>query len=144
MEDQDITMEECVQYETEKALRNGKVYNWETAKYGKLHIGDINYLRFFETKFSAVVYDDALKLKLDFSSEPTLSSHHVNEVNWRNKTSLSEYDNGKYNVISERKALNKRFSKKENFNILSIDKDLFSYDIFSINDLKLDKDNGED
>ncbi|GJW65162.1 hypothetical protein Tco_0117046, partial [Tanacetum coccineum] len=114
--------------------------------YGKisycLDIGDINYLRFFETKFPAIVYDDALRL--DFSSEPTLSSQHVDEVNWKNKTSLSKYDDEKYNVISKRKALKKRFSKKENFNILSIDKDLFSYDIFSVNDLKLDKDNDED
>ncbi|GJS20459.1 retrovirus-related pol polyprotein from transposon TNT 1-94 [Tanacetum coccineum] len=28
------TMEEYVQFETERALRNGKVYNWETAKNG--------------------------------------------------------------------------------------------------------------
>ncbi|GKA38267.1 putative acid phosphatase, class B-like protein [Tanacetum coccineum] len=89
-----ITMEEYVQYETEKTLKNGQVYNWETAKYGKINwcldIGDINCLRFFETKFPAIVYDDALKLELNFSSKPTLSSQHVNEVNWKNKTSLSE------------------------------------------------------
>ncbi|GJV48619.1 hypothetical protein Tco_1438831 [Tanacetum coccineum] len=109
------------------------MYNWETAKYGKInYIGDINYLRFFETKFPAIVYDDAL------------SSQHVDEVNWKNETSLSEYDDGKYNAISERKAIKKRFSKKEKFNILSIDKDQFSYDIFSVNDLKSNKDNVED
>nr|GEW79443.1 retrovirus-related Pol polyprotein from transposon TNT 1-94 [Tanacetum cinerariifolium] len=98
MKDPNITMEEYVQYETEKALRNGYMYNWETAKY----------------------------------------------VNWKNETSLSEYDDGKYNVMSEREALKKRFSKKENFNILSIDKDLFSYDMIFVNDLKLNKDNDED
>ncbi|GKD70849.1 hypothetical protein Tco_1324939 [Tanacetum coccineum] len=80
-----ITMEEYVQYETEKALRNNQVFNWETAKYGKiswcLDIGDINYLIFFETKFPAIVYDDALKLELYFSSEPTLSSQYVDKVN---------------------------------------------------------------
>ncbi|GJT13178.1 hypothetical protein Tco_0860220 [Tanacetum coccineum] len=109
------------------------MYNWETAKYGNInYIGDINYLRYFERKFLAIVYDDAL------------SSQHVDEVNWKNETSLSEYDDGKYNTISESKALKKRFSKKEKFNILSIDKDLFSYDIFYVNELKLDKDNGED
>ncbi|GKE56499.1 hypothetical protein Tco_1495684 [Tanacetum coccineum] len=121
-----MTMEEYVQYETEKALRNGKVYNWETAKYGKIdYIGDIDYLRFFKTKFSSIVYDDAL------------SSQH-----WNNETSLSEYCDE--NVISERKDLKKRFSKKEKLSILSIDIDLFSYDIFSVNDLKSDKDNSED
>ncbi|GJT26155.1 retrovirus-related pol polyprotein from transposon TNT 1-94 [Tanacetum coccineum] len=131
MEDPDITMEEYVQYETEKSLRIGKVYNWETAKYDKIdYLGDIDYLRFFETKFPAIIYDDAL------------SSQHVDEVNWNNETSLSKYCDE--NVISKRKALNKRLSKKEKFNILNIDIDLYSYDIFSINELKSDKDNGED
>ncbi|GJX26277.1 hypothetical protein Tco_0232573, partial [Tanacetum coccineum] len=105
VDDPDITMDEYVQYQIEKSIRNGQMYNWKTAKYGKINfIGDVNYLRFFETKFPAIVYDDGL------------SSLHVDEVNWKNKTSLSEYDDGKYNVIS--------------------DKDLFSYDIFSVNDLK--------
>nr|GEV47309.1 hypothetical protein [Tanacetum cinerariifolium] len=36
MDDPDITMEDYVHYETEKSLRNGQVYNWETAKYGKI------------------------------------------------------------------------------------------------------------
>ncbi|GJS91634.1 hypothetical protein Tco_0774270 [Tanacetum coccineum] len=77
-----MTMEEYVQYEIEKALRNGKVYNWETATYGKIrYIDDINDLRFFETKFPAIVYDDALTSELDFSSEPTVSPQHVDEVN---------------------------------------------------------------
>ncbi|GJZ50503.1 hypothetical protein Tco_0604693 [Tanacetum coccineum] len=89
MDDPNITMEEYVWYETEKALRNCQMYNWETAN-----------------------YDDAL------------SSQHVDDDNWKYETSLSEYDYGKYNAIS--------------------DKDLFSYDIFSVIDLKPDKDNGED
>nr|GFA60075.1 hypothetical protein [Tanacetum cinerariifolium] len=105
-----ITMEEYIQYETDKALRNGQVYNWETAKYGMiswcLDIRDIICLRFFETKFPAIVYDNA-KSELKFLSEPTLSSQHVDEVDWKNKTSLSEHDDEKYNVISKRKAFKK-------------------------------------
>ncbi|GKC24674.1 hypothetical protein Tco_1026824 [Tanacetum coccineum] len=133
MDDPVMTMEEYVRYKPEKALRNNQVYNWETAKYGKInYIGDINYLRFFETKFPAIVYDDAL------------SSQHIDKANWKNKTSLFEHDDEKYNIKSKRKALKKRFSKKEKFNILSIDEDLFSYDIFSVNYLKLDKDKDED
>nr|GEV96789.1 hypothetical protein [Tanacetum cinerariifolium] len=80
MENPDMTMEEYVRYETKKALINNQVYNWETAKYGKInYIRDISYLKFFETTFPAIVYNDALRL--DFSSEPTLSSQHVDEVN---------------------------------------------------------------
>ncbi|GJT86613.1 hypothetical protein Tco_1068330 [Tanacetum coccineum] len=141
------TMEEYVQFETEKALRNNQVYNWETAKHGKtswcLDTVDINILIFFETKFLAIAYNDALKLESDFSSKPTLNSQLVDNVNWENKTSLPEYDNEEYNFISERKSLKKRFSKKENFNILSIDEDLFSYEIPSDNDFQLDKGNDD-
>ncbi|GJS46502.1 hypothetical protein Tco_0596623 [Tanacetum coccineum] len=72
MEDPNMTMEEYVPYETKKALRNGKVYNWKTATYGKIgYVEDINDLRFFETQFPAIVYDDVLTSELKFSSEPT-------------------------------------------------------------------------
>ncbi|GJS87238.1 putative reverse transcriptase domain-containing protein [Tanacetum coccineum] len=36
MDDPNITMEEYIRLEEEKACRRGKVYNWETAKYGKI------------------------------------------------------------------------------------------------------------
>ncbi|GKE91711.1 hypothetical protein Tco_1572806 [Tanacetum coccineum] len=97
MDDLDITMEEYVQLETERALRN---------------------------EFLAIVYNDALASKLDFSSEPTVSPQHVNEVNLKNETSLSDYNDEKYNVIS--------------FNYL------FPFNIFFVNDLKLDKDYDDD
>nr|GEZ90794.1 hypothetical protein [Tanacetum cinerariifolium] len=115
MNNLDMTIEEYIQYETKKAFRNDQVYNWETTMYGKInYFGDIDYLRFFKTKFLAIVYDDVL------------SSQHVDEVSWKNETSLFEYDDGKYNAISK--------------NVLGIDKDQISYDIYSIDNLKLDKD----
>nr|GEY18057.1 hypothetical protein [Tanacetum cinerariifolium] len=70
MEERDMTMEEYVQYETEKALRN------------------------------AIVYDDALSLESCFSSEPTVSPQYVDRVNLKKETSLSKYDDDEYNVIS--------------------------------------------
>ncbi|GJY29557.1 hypothetical protein Tco_0405324 [Tanacetum coccineum] len=104
MEDRDMTMEEYVRYKTEKALRNGKTYNWETTRYGKIrYVDDINDLGIFETKFSAIVYADALTSELEFlefSSEPTVSPQYVDEVNLKNETSLSECDDEEYNVIS--------------------------------------------
>ncbi|GKA15992.1 hypothetical protein Tco_0695739 [Tanacetum coccineum] len=125
MDDLDITMEEYVQLETERALRNGKVYNWETATYGKIWFDeDVHYLRAFETEFLTIVYNDALASKLDFSSEPTVSPQHVDEVSLKNETLLSEYDGEEYNVIS--------------FN------DLFLFNVFSVNDSKLDTDSDND
>ncbi|GKA47144.1 hypothetical protein Tco_0740027 [Tanacetum coccineum] len=125
MDDPDITMEEYVQLETNRDLRNSKVYNWETATYGKIwYDEEVHYLILFETKFPAIVYNDALASTSDFSSKPILSPQHVDEGNLKNETSLSDYDDEKYNVIS--------------FN------DIFPFNIFSVNDLKLDKDNDDD
>ncbi|GJR63829.1 hypothetical protein Tco_0009894 [Tanacetum coccineum] len=36
MDDPNITMEEYIRLEEEKAQKCGKVFNWETAKYGKI------------------------------------------------------------------------------------------------------------
>ncbi|GKD94315.1 zinc finger, CCHC-type containing protein, partial [Tanacetum coccineum] len=115
MDNPDTTMEEYVQYETEKALRNGKVYNWESAKY-----------------------------ESDFSSKPALNSELINNVNLENKTSLPEHDYEEYNFKAERKALKKRFSKKEKINILNIGEDLLSYEITFADNLQLDKGNDDD
>ncbi|GJV36013.1 hypothetical protein Tco_1408490 [Tanacetum coccineum] len=103
---------------------DGKAYNWETATYGKIiYVDDINDLSFFEKKLPAIVYDDALTSELEFSSEPTVSPQHVDEVNWKIETSLSESDDEKYEII--------------------YDNDLLSYKIFLVNDLKLDMGNDD-
>nr|GEV71141.1 hypothetical protein [Tanacetum cinerariifolium] len=61
MDDPNITMEEYIRLEEEKASRRGKVYNWETAKYGKTWDDeDVHDLRSVETDFPAIVFDDAL------------------------------------------------------------------------------------
>ncbi|GKE51449.1 hypothetical protein Tco_1486605, partial [Tanacetum coccineum] len=88
------TMEEYVQFETERTLRNEQVYNRETAMYGKINWWlddvDTNILRLFETKFPAIIYNDALKFKSDFSSEPALNSELTNDINLENETSSPE------------------------------------------------------
>ncbi|GJU97033.1 hypothetical protein Tco_1326304 [Tanacetum coccineum] len=120
-----MTLEEYVQYETEKALRNGKVYNLETTTYGKIkYVEDIDDLRFFETEFPAIVYEDALSLESGFSYEPTVSSQHVDDVTLKNETSLSEYDDEEYNVTSNN--------------------DLFPFNIYLVGDSKLYMNNDDD
>nr|GEU65821.1 hypothetical protein [Tanacetum cinerariifolium] len=87
-------MEECLQFETKKALRNGLAYNWKTSKYDMiswcLDDVDTDILIFFEIKFPAIVYDDALKLESDFSSKPKLNSELINNINLENETSSPE------------------------------------------------------
>ncbi|GJU65322.1 hypothetical protein Tco_1247157 [Tanacetum coccineum] len=135
MDDPNSTMEEYIRLEEEKARRRGKVYNWETATYGKIWCnGDVHDLRSVETEFPAILYNDALTSedytkefpaiayndaltsKLDFP-EPTISPKHIDEFD---KTSMSEYDGEKQNVIY--------------FN------DLFPFNVIYPNDLS-DKDN---
>ncbi|GKB87441.1 hypothetical protein Tco_0959713 [Tanacetum coccineum] len=74
IDDPDITMEEYIWIESEKALRKGKVYNWETATYGKIgYDEDVNFLRSVEMEFPAIVYNDALTSELELLCEPTIS-----------------------------------------------------------------------
>ncbi|GKA64361.1 hypothetical protein Tco_0763967 [Tanacetum coccineum] len=102
MDDPNITMEEYIRLEEEKARRHGKVYNWETTTYGKIwYDEDVYDLRSVETEFPAIisrydfpaiVYNDALKSKSDFLTEPTISIQHIDEFNLKDETSLSECD----------------------------------------------------
>ncbi|GJZ37697.1 hypothetical protein Tco_0583888 [Tanacetum coccineum] len=69
MDDPNITMKEYIRLEEEKARRRGKVFNWETAKYGKIW------------------YDE----------DPTVSSLNDNEIDFR--ISFDESDDEDYTVI---------------------------------------------
>ncbi|GJR55531.1 hypothetical protein Tco_1406052 [Tanacetum coccineum] len=55
MDDLNITMEEYIKLEEEKARRRGKVYNWETATYGKIWDNeDVHDIGSVETEFPAI------------------------------------------------------------------------------------------
>ncbi|GKD45487.1 hypothetical protein Tco_1358455, partial [Tanacetum coccineum] len=72
MDDPNITMKEYIRLEEEKARRRGKVYNWETATYGKIwYDEDVHDLKSVETEFPAIVFDDAFTSKVTHSCEPT-------------------------------------------------------------------------
>ncbi|GKA86207.1 hypothetical protein Tco_0807918 [Tanacetum coccineum] len=118
-----ITMEEYIRLEEEKACRRGKVYNWETATYGKIWDNeDVHDLRFVETEFPAIVFNDTLTSKTTLSCEPTVSSLNNNEIDFR--ISFDESDNEDYTVIFDKKS--------------------FSYKIISVNNLKTDSENDND
>ncbi|GKF37111.1 hypothetical protein Tco_0113869 [Tanacetum coccineum] len=60
MDDPNMTMEEYIKLEEEKARTGGRVFNWKTATYGKIRVDDDLYvLRSVEVDFSAIVIDDA-------------------------------------------------------------------------------------
>ncbi|GJV18254.1 hypothetical protein Tco_1363577 [Tanacetum coccineum] len=84
MDDPNITMEEYIRLEEEKARRRGKVYNWETAMYAKIcYDEDVYDLRSVETEFPAIVFKDALTFEVTLSCEPTVSPLNDNEINFR-------------------------------------------------------------
>nr|GEU80295.1 hypothetical protein [Tanacetum cinerariifolium] len=123
MDDPDITMEEYIRLEEEKGRRRGKVYNWETATYGKIRYDEEVYnLRSIETEFSAIVFNDTLTSKVALLCEPMVSPLNDNQFEFR--LSFDESDDEDYTVI--------------------YDKNSFSYKIICINDLKTDSENDYD
>ncbi|GJV88382.1 hypothetical protein Tco_1532320 [Tanacetum coccineum] len=96
MDDPNITMEEYIRLEEEKARRRGKVYNWETATYGKIWDNeDVHDLGSVETEFPAIVFNDTLTSEATLSCEPTVSSLN-NEIEFR--ISFDESDDEDYTI----------------------------------------------
>ncbi|GJU98550.1 hypothetical protein Tco_1327821 [Tanacetum coccineum] len=90
-------MEEYIRLEEEKARQHGKVYNWETVKYGKIwYDEDVHDLRSVETEFPAIVFNDELSSEKTLSCEPTVSSLNNNEIDFR--ISFDESDDEDYMV----------------------------------------------
>ncbi|GKB25458.1 hypothetical protein Tco_0864859 [Tanacetum coccineum] len=69
MGDPNITMEEYIRLEEEKAQRHGRTFNWQTATFGKVkyHEDEDDCFTDFETEFPAIVFDNTLPC------EPTVS-----------------------------------------------------------------------
>ncbi|GJV82068.1 putative reverse transcriptase domain-containing protein [Tanacetum coccineum] len=119
MDDPNITIEEYIRLEEEKAQKHGKVFNWETAKYGKIwYDEDIHDLRSVETEFPAIAFNDEVSSEKTLSCEPTVSS--LNDEN-DFRLSFDDSDDEDYTVI--------------------FDKNSFSYKKISSNDLKTDSEN---
>ncbi|GJX17089.1 hypothetical protein Tco_0217921 [Tanacetum coccineum] len=67
MDNPNLTMEEYVRLEEEKARKRGKVFDWKTATYEKIRVDDdFNDLRSMEAEFPAIVIND------DFAPKNTL------------------------------------------------------------------------
>ncbi|GJR21007.1 hypothetical protein Tco_0969534 [Tanacetum coccineum] len=95
MDDPNITMGGYIRLKEEKAHRRGNVYNWETAKYGKIwYDEDVHNLRSVETEFPAIVLNDALTPEVTLSCEPMVSPLNDNKIEFR--ISLDESDDEDY------------------------------------------------
>ncbi|GKE58273.1 hypothetical protein Tco_1497458, partial [Tanacetum coccineum] len=75
MDDPNITIEEYIRLEEEKAKKHRKVFNWETAKYSKIwYDEDIHDLGSVETEFPAIAINNEVSSEKTLSCEPTISS----------------------------------------------------------------------
>ncbi|GJW49393.1 hypothetical protein Tco_0090744 [Tanacetum coccineum] len=118
MDDLNITVKEYIRLEEEKAQKRRKMFNWETAKYGKIwYDEDIHDLRSVKTEFPAIAFNDEVSSET-LSCEPTVCSLN-NEIDFR--ISFNDSDDEDYTVI--------------------FDKNLFSYKKNSTNNLKMDSEN---
>ncbi|GJS18252.1 hypothetical protein Tco_0412724 [Tanacetum coccineum] len=117
-----ITMVEYIRLEEEKARRRGKVYNWETAMYGKIWDNeDVHDLGSVETEFPTIVFNDTLTSEA-LLCEPTVSSLNNDEIDFR--ILFDESDDEDSTVI--------------------FDKNSFSHKIIFVNNLKTDLENDID
>ncbi|GJX56416.1 hypothetical protein Tco_0286313 [Tanacetum coccineum] len=122
MDDPNIIMEEYIKLEEEKARRRGRVFNWQTATYGKIRIDDdLHDLSSVEAEFPAIVINDAFAPQDALQCKSQVSTPFNDEIDFR--ISFDESDDEDYTIIC--------------------DKNSFSYKMISVNNLKTDseKDN---
>ncbi|GJT27816.1 hypothetical protein Tco_0908091 [Tanacetum coccineum] len=122
MDDPNITMEEYIRLQEEKAQRAGRTFNWQTATYGKVkyYEDEDDCFTNFESEFPAIVFDDMSNATLSY--EPMVSLLNDNKIDFI--ISFDESDDEDYTVI--------------------YDENSFSYKIIFVNDLKTDSKNDND
>ncbi|GJZ47266.1 hypothetical protein Tco_0601098 [Tanacetum coccineum] len=144
MDNPNLTMEEYIRLEKEKAHKRRKVFNWQTATYGKIRIDDdLHDLSLVEAEFPTIIIND------DFAPQDTLqcksqvstpvndeidfrisfdesddASQYIDEFDLNDKTPLFECDEEEQNLLY--------------FN------DLFSFNVIYSDDSKSDEDNDDD
>ncbi|GKB40406.1 putative reverse transcriptase domain-containing protein, partial [Tanacetum coccineum] len=116
MDNPNLTMEEYIKLQAEKAQRHGWTYNWETVTYGKSYCDDLEFFTDFEADYPSIVYNDALTSNVNVPSKTLVSIYNAIKADIDFSISFSESDNEDYTFIS--------------------DKNSFSYKLIPLNDLK--------
>ncbi|GJT00769.1 hypothetical protein Tco_0821938 [Tanacetum coccineum] len=123
MDNQNLTMEEYIRLEEEKARKHGKVFNWQTTTYRKIRVDDDFYdLRSMEAEFPAIVVNDNFAPKDTLQCKSQVSIPVNDEIDFR--ISFDESDDEDYIII--------------------YDKNSFSYKMIYVNNLKMDSENDND
>ncbi|GJU17497.1 hypothetical protein Tco_1145463 [Tanacetum coccineum] len=108
MNNPNITMEEYIKLKEEKARRHGRVYNWETATYGKIWYDDddVHDLIYMETEFPAIVFDDTFMSQVALSCEPTSLEGNVMNIDTQGSNKLLETSHDRISKIFNVKGFN--------------------------------------
>ncbi|GJS87599.1 putative reverse transcriptase domain-containing protein [Tanacetum coccineum] len=97
MDDPNITIEKYIKLEEEKARRRGKVYNWETATYGRIWDDDeVHNLRSVKNQNSPAIFDESNDEDYTVIFDENLFSYKIIYVD--NLKTNSENDNDKVNM----------------------------------------------
>ncbi|GKC90873.1 hypothetical protein Tco_1151522 [Tanacetum coccineum] len=156
MDNPNITMEEYIRLEEEKARRCGKVYNWETATYATLSceptvssLNDeidfrISYDESDNEDFTPTVSClDDLDYFNDFEKEFTAIVYNdaqTSKLDFLTEPTLSPQHINEFNLKNETSLFE---CDEEEQNVLNFN-DLFPFNVIYPNDLKSDKDNDDD
>ncbi|GJS22893.1 hypothetical protein Tco_0451525 [Tanacetum coccineum] len=120
IDDSNITIEEYIRLEEEKARKHGKVFNCQTATYGKIRVDDdLRDLSSMEAEFPAIVINDAFASQNTLQYKSQVITPINDEIDFR--ISFDESDDEDYTIIC--------------------DKNSFSYKMISVNNLKTDSEN---
>ncbi|GKA62056.1 putative reverse transcriptase domain-containing protein [Tanacetum coccineum] len=120
MDDPSMTMKEYIKFEEEKACKREKVFNWQTATYGKIKVDDVLHdLSFVEAEFPTIVINDAFAPHDTFQCKSQVSTPINDEFDFR--ISFDESGDEDYTII--------------------YDTNSFSYKMIFVNDLKTDSEN---
>nr|GEV53987.1 hypothetical protein [Tanacetum cinerariifolium] len=94
--DPNITMEEHIRLEEEKAQRYGRMFNWKTTTFRKVkyYKDEDDCFTDFETEFPAIVFDNTLMSDIALPCEPTVSPPNENKIDFR--ISLDESNDEDY------------------------------------------------
>ncbi|GJY78392.1 hypothetical protein Tco_0484193, partial [Tanacetum coccineum] len=73
MDDPNITLKEYIRLEEEKARRQGRTFDWQTATYGRMEYFEDKDDSFtnLDTEYLAIVFDDTSDVAISW--EPTVS-----------------------------------------------------------------------
>ncbi|GJT04856.1 zinc finger, CCHC-type containing protein [Tanacetum coccineum] len=163
MDDPNITMKEYFRLEEEKARKHRKVFNWETAKYGKIwYDEDVHDLRSVETKIPSIVFNDNLSSNETLSCEPTPAVSCIDDLDFF-KYFENEFPSIVYNdaLTSKSDFLTEptlcpqhidEFDLKNEISLSEYDEveqnvlyfnDIFPFNIIYPDDLKSEKDNDD-